>query len=152
MSLSTTVICPYCGHENKYTAESAWGRKLYNCFIGEGGCDGTFVVEHRAHLATAVKRVEGEEKYAADRANNSGEIDSALELLKNERMRDSADKEWTEIWEMIYAFQKTIPDELEVTEDNAKKLGLRTVRVGDNKLLFIDECLSNRLFLYRISH
>ena len=67
--LKTTVVCPYCGHENNFTAENPQGytqREIYNCFVDEGGCDGSFVVEYRAHITATVKRVEGEHKHAAD--------------------------------------------------------------------------------------
>lgn len=65
MKITSEVICPYCGFKNKFTAEATWGRELHNCNCDEGGCDGTFVIEYRAHITTTTKRVEGEEKHAA---------------------------------------------------------------------------------------
>ena len=67
MKLSTMVNCPYCGFKNEITVQKSRGRELRNCDFDGGGCDGTFVVEYSAKLTTTPKRIEGEEKYAADR-------------------------------------------------------------------------------------
>jgi hypothetical protein len=67
MELTTEVKCPYCGHKNKFIANSSWGRILYNCFIDEGRCDGSFVIEYKAHITATVKTIEGEEKYAKEK-------------------------------------------------------------------------------------
>jgi len=64
MVIRANVICPYCGYESSFMAESTWGRKLHNCDVEIGGCEGDFVVEYFTKLETTIKRVEGEEKYA----------------------------------------------------------------------------------------
>ena len=67
MKLTTEVICPYCGFKNTFTTEQTWGREIYHCFADEGGCDGAFVIEYKAHITTTTKRIEGEYKCAAER-------------------------------------------------------------------------------------
>ena len=65
--LYAKLICPYCGFEQNFSVISAWGHELRVCDSEDGGCSGTFVVGYKANLTTVVKRVEGEEMYAAER-------------------------------------------------------------------------------------
>lgn len=67
MKLATTVTCPYCGFENHLAAAQRSGRELRGCNYDKGGCDGTFVVEYTATLTATVRRIEGEERHAAER-------------------------------------------------------------------------------------
>ena len=64
MKIRDKVICPYCSFENFFIADSMGGRELYNCFLDNGGCDRTFLVEYRARITA--RRIEGEGEAAPE--------------------------------------------------------------------------------------
>jgi hypothetical protein len=119
MLLTTKVTCPYCGHENHFSAENTQGREFYTCNADEGGCDSTFVIRFSAQISTTVKRIEGE----GQTGNGAHKVGDVIDFTLNDGEEVQAMAVRQEADGMVFLFVDCLADEYPMNENGGKKGG-----------------------------